>query len=197
MSLGISERVATTEETQRAALDNVFARLRVAMPGIIVSFDAQAQTAAVRPAIRERVKINGTEQNTDLPLLPDVPVVFPHAGGFCLTMPVIPGDECLVIFADMCIDGWWEAGGVQNMAEKRRHDLSDAFAILGPWSQPKRLAGYSAAAAQLRNAAGTVGIEISNTGVAIKGALTINGQAYASHTHTAPYNGGTTSGVNS
>jgi hypothetical protein len=196
MSLGISERVATPEETQRAAMDHLLAQLRVALPGIIASFDPQTQTAVVQPAVRERVKIGGVERDVDLPLLPDVPVVFPRAGGFCLTLPVKPGDECLVVFADLCIDGWWAAGGAQNMAEKRRHDLSDAFAILGPWSQPRRVSGYSASGAQLRNDAGTVRVEVSNVGVSITGALTVNGQAYLSHTHTAPYNGGTTSGVN-
>jgi hypothetical protein len=196
MSLGITERISTQEETQRAALDNVFARLRVALPGIIHSFDPQAQTAVIQPAIRERIKLNAVEQDLDLPLLPDVPVVFPRAGGFCLTMPVKPGDECLVIFADLCIDGWWTAGGVQSMAEKRRHDLSDAFALLGPWSQPRRVAGFNMNAAQLRNDTGTAVLEVSATGVSITGPLTINGQSYLAHTHTAPYNGGTTSGVN-
>jgi hypothetical protein len=176
-------------------MDLTLDQLRVALPGVIAIFDSQTLTAVVQTAVGERVKIGGVEQDVDLPLLPDVPVVFPRAGGFCLTLPVKPGDECLVVFADLCIDGWWSAGGVQNMAEKRRHDLSDAFALLGPWSQPRRISNYSASAAQLRNDAGTVRVEVSNAGVAITGALTINGQAYQSHAHTAPYSGGTTSGV--
>lgn len=66
--------------------------------------------------------------------------MMPRGGGFALTFPVAAGDECLVVFADACIDSWWQSGGVQNQAEKRRHDLSDGIVIPGLWSQPNKLA---------------------------------------------------------
>lgn len=55
----------------------------------------------------------------DLPILPDVPVVFPGGGGFALTFPVAAGDECLVVFASRCIDAWWQSGGVGEPMEPR------------------------------------------------------------------------------
>jgi hypothetical protein len=95
----------------------------------------------------------------------DVPIVFPSAGGFSLTVPVVPGDECLLIFSDTCIDSWWQSGGVQDPMCLRRHDLSDAFAILGPKSQIKKLTGYSTDSVQLRNEAGDVFVEVTHTNI--------------------------------
>jgi hypothetical protein len=141
-------------------------RMRVAVPGIIQSFNATAQTVTVQVAIRERVNLNGNLSWETIPLLVDVPIFMPRAGGFTLTMPVTAGDECLVVFGDNCMDAWWQSGGVQNQVEKRRHDLSDGFAIVGIWSQPRVLPDYKTDAAQLRNDAGDVYVEIDGQGKA-------------------------------
>ncbi|GAB6170542.1 hypothetical protein JCM15765_03990 [Paradesulfitobacterium aromaticivorans] len=150
--------------------------IRVAMPGIIQSFDPAEQTVMVQPAIKERVvDQSGNIQMVSLPLLLDVPIVIPRAGGIVLTMAIQQGDECLVIFADSCIDAWWVYGDVQTQAEKRRHDLSDAFAILGTWSQPKRITNYSTTSAQLRTEDGAQCIDISSSGIDLRGNITKNG----------------------
>ena len=81
----------------------------------------------------------GKTSSVNMPLLPDVPVVFPGGGGFTLTFPVASGDECLVVFASRCIDAWWQSGGVGEPMEPRMHDLSDGFALVGVRSQPHRL----------------------------------------------------------
>ncbi|TGE36036.1 hypothetical protein E4K67_22390 [Desulfosporosinus fructosivorans] len=162
--------------------------LRVAMPGIVQSFDPVEQTVTVQPSIKERiVDGEGNVSIVNLPLLLDVPISIPRAGGFALTMPVKPGDECLVIFSDMCMDAWWSQGGVQVQAEKRRHDLSDGFAILGTWSQPRRLADYSTTSAQLRSENGSSLIDIKDNEIDIvSNTVKINGVNFSNHVHMAP-----------
>lgn len=148
--------------------------LRVASPGIIQSFDSKEQTVTVQLAIREkRLEGDGTERWLDIPQLVDVPVVFPRAGGYVLTFPIKPGDECLVIFGDNCMDAWWQSGGVQNQIDCRRHDLSDGYAIPGPWSQPRTIPGYSTNSVQLRNESGSAYVELAGDTVNIVGG-TIN-----------------------
>jgi hypothetical protein len=49
------------------------------------------------------------------------------------------------------MDAWWQSGGVQNQLDRRRHDLSDGFAIIGVWSQPEVISDYSVDSARLRN----------------------------------------------
>jgi len=149
MSLGmdVGQRIGDEEEQLRRMMENAGANTRVAMPGEIVDFDAEKQTATVQPLIKEKVQ-GEWEQ---LPQLLDVPVFFPRAGGYCLTFPVKEGDECLIIFNDMCLDAWWQSGGIQNQLEMRRHDLSDAMALLGITSVPKAVTDYSEDSMQLRN----------------------------------------------
>nr|DAM97594.1 MAG TPA: baseplate component [Caudoviricetes sp.] len=144
-------------------------KMRVCVPGIIQSFDVAAQTVTVQPALREKMLADGDESWIDIPLLVDVPIVVPRAGGYALTLPIQAGDECLVVFGDMCMDGWWQSGGVQNQVECRRHDLSDGFAIIGVWSQPRVIPGYSTGSAQLRNDAGSAYVELAGDTINIVG----------------------------
>ena len=186
-------------ELYQQIMDETSTRIRVAEPGIIQSFDGK-NTVTVQLSIRERVQQPDlTYQWTDIPLLVDVPICIPSAGGFSLTLPIQQGDECLVVFADMCIDAWWENGGVQNQLEKRRHDLSDGFAIIGIKSQPRKLANYSTNSAQLRTDDGSVFVDVSTSGiklngnVAVTGTLTVDGINMNTHVHSDPQ-GGTTGG---
>lgn len=165
MAVTIGQRIGgkNREEIYLRMLENFGANLRVSVPGIVQDFDPITQTATVQPALRERIIQDDLNQQwMDIPLLLDVPIVLPRAGGFVLTMPIQQGDECLVIFADMCIDAWFSNGGVQNQMEKRRHDLSDAFAIIGAWSQPNRISNYSTTSAQLRTDSGSAYISVSS-----------------------------------
>ena len=94
--------------------------MHCAMPGIVKSYDPDTQSATIQLAIRNR---KGTA-NIEPPMLTDVPVYLPP--------PLVKtGDECLVVFADMCIDGWFYNGGIGNPISLRRHDLSDGFAFVG------------------------------------------------------------------
>lgn len=195
MAIPISQRIPNNQqELYRQMFDAYGRQLRVAEPGIIEAFDATTQTVTVQLAIRERVQNPDTLEYkwTAIPLLVDVPIMFPRAGGFVLTMPVQKGDECLVIFSDMCEDGWFQHGSVQNQAEIRRHDLSDGFCILGPWSQPNVIASYSTDSAQLRTEDGATYISLKSGEIDLHAtSVKINGLNFGSHVHSDPQ-GGTT-----
>ena len=134
------ERTPDQVEATRAALDGKQAEIWTALPGIVESFDPVAMTVAVQPAVKGQIEDeSGESSSVNLPLLVDVPVVFPSGGGFTLTHPVKKGDEALVIFSSRCIDGWWQEGGVGGAPDERMHDLSDGMAIVGPRSQAGRL----------------------------------------------------------
>lgn len=176
-----------------AAFEGHQAGVWTALPGIIQSFNAAKQTCVVQPAIQGRVQApDGSFSWVTLPLLLDCPVFFASGGGVTLTFPVVAGDECLVVFASRCIDQWWQSGAISVQAEMRMHDLSDGFAFVGFASNPKVIANISTTKAQLRNALGSVMVEVDPTGtltlsatnVNINGVLTINGQAYLTHHHS-------------
>lgn len=199
MARTVSERLGSFDELLRITKDEVSSNLRSAIPGIIKNFNSTTQTAEVQVAIREKVRdISLNETWVNIPLLLDVPIVMPRAGGYILAMPVEAGDECLVVFGDMCIDAWWSNGGVQNQIEKRRHDLSDAFAILGAWSQPRKISNYPTDAAQLRTEDGNTYIELKDGEINLVAAsVKINSQEFSTHTHSGVTTGsGDTGGVN-
>ncbi|NRN30669.1 phage baseplate assembly protein V [Photorhabdus heterorhabditis] len=161
MPVSTESRTGDLSETLKAINHALSSQLRVAIPGIIQSFNADAVTCVVQPSIKSSIADQeGKTTSVSLPLLVDVPVIFPRGGGVTLTFPVKAGDECLVVFADRCIDFWWQSGGVQEPADQRQHDLSDAFAIIGPQSQSKRISGISTSTAQLRSDDGAVYIEL-------------------------------------
>ena len=191
------ERAPSERREQDLKLRQTANNLRVAMPGIIQSFDATEQTVTVQCAIREKINMDGDLSWQEIPLLLDVPIIFPRAGNYILTMPIQAGDECLVVFGDSCMDAWWQSGGVQNQIDCRRHDLSDGYAIVGLYSQPRRINNYSTSTAQLRNLSGDAYVELSGSNinivgnsvtisannVTIGGSTTIDGRSFMGHTH--------------
>lgn len=154
-------------EAVRTSLDGRQAEIWTALPGIINSFDPDAMTVSVQPAIKGTTTApNGTDVSVALPLLVDVPIQFPQGGGFCLTFPIVAGDECLVVFASRCIDGWWQSGGIQPPAEHRMHDLSDGFALIGVRSQARKLdPAINTSDVQLRSDDGNNYVAITPDGV--------------------------------
>ncbi len=129
-----------TDVFERAFTKQI-AGLRVAMPARIERYDAAKQVVDVAPALKERTENEtGTFDVEALPILRNVPVQFPGGGGFALTFPVAVGDECLLIFSDRSLDVWKSKAGQVDPVDVRRHDLSDAVALLGVRSQPNKLA---------------------------------------------------------
>lgn len=162
MAISVSERAGDKQALLEVLRHTISSQLRVALPGIIQSFDAETITCTVQPAIKGVISdAQGRAQSVALPLLVDVPVIFPRGGGVTLTFPVSAGDECLVVFGDRCIDFWWQNGGVQETIDPRQHDLSDAFAFVGPQSQAKKISGISLHAAQLRSDDGAAFVEVA------------------------------------
>jgi hypothetical protein len=174
------ERYGSPEVMLRAMLDGMRNSLWTALPGSVVSFDADKVTAVVQPAIGGTiVQQDGTRKAVNLPVLTDVPVCFPRGGGCTLTFPVKAGDECLIVFASRAIDAWAQSGGVQPPSDTRRHDLSDAFAIVGPQSQAHKIGSISTSKAQLRSDDGSTFIELDPAGQIVKvtapGGINLNG----------------------
>ncbi|EMF7563557.1 translation initiation factor IF-2 [Serratia marcescens] len=161
MPVSIPSQVGGEQNMAAALTDDIMSNLRVALPGIIQSFDPETVTCVVQPAVKGYESDDaGKKSSLSLPLLVDIPVIFPRGGGVTLTFPVKAGDECLLVFADRCIDFWWQNGGVQEPVDGRMHDLSDAFAIVGPQSQSQKISGISSSAAQLRTDDGAAFIEL-------------------------------------
>ena len=112
--------------------------------GKITSVDLSKQTVDVQILHKRINEKNLTRRELrDYPLLVGVPFVVLGGGGGHLTFPVSVGDNCLLMFCDFEIDHWWDSGEAQPSNFERRHDISDAFALIGVHSLIDLIQGYS------------------------------------------------------
>lgn len=152
------------QESLRTVMEGHQAGLWTALPAIINGFDPVAMTISCTPSIQAIVTDrNGAMSHVTISQLVDVPVCFPHGGGYLITFPIRSGDECLVVFSSRCIDGWWQSGQVAPQTDRRMHDLSDGFAIVGPYSQVKKPAvPVSTTALEIRSEDDTLSVKLDH-----------------------------------
>jgi phage baseplate assembly protein gpV len=170
----------------QALLKSWQSNIFTALPGIYQAAGKGNQTANVQPSVKAKVLgQDGSWSDMSLPMCINCPVVWPGGGGFQLTFPLSKGDEGLIVFAQRCIDSWWESGGIQSQAEMRMHDISDGFFIPAMLSQSKAPAtAASTSTVQLRSGDGATYIEVAagnlvnvhaSAGTTITGPVTITG----------------------
>lgn len=123
----------TLSEVISRALDLRLAEVRVTLPGLIHSYDALTQQAHVQPLLKEAfLDEDGNRQLEALPIITNVPVMFPSGGGYRITFPVVSGDTCLLIFSASSMDRWLaEGGGPLDPNVDHQHSLTDAVCIVG------------------------------------------------------------------
>ena len=170
----------------QALLKSWQSNIFTALPGIYEAAGKGNQTANVQASVKAKVLgQDGNWSDMTLPMCINCPVVYPGGGGFQMTFPLSKGDEGLIVFAQRCIDAWWERGGVQSQAEMRMHDISDGFFIPAMLSQSKAPAtAASTSTVQLRSSDGATYIEVAagnlvnvhaSAGTTITGPVTITG----------------------
>lgn len=111
--------------------------VNTAIPGEIIAFNPVLQTVTAKPCIKGTTITNeGQTVFVPLPQIIEVPVYFPFSTttGFSLTYPVVPGDQCLLLFSQRSFDNWLTMGSVQDPSEPgepRSHQYPDALALIG------------------------------------------------------------------
>ena len=166
MAISLNERSPDMLQIIKDAIRGELANLWTSLPCEVESYDHDAVTVTAQPTIKIPVRnVEGKVELVQLPLLMDVPVMFPCAGGFTITHPIKKGDECFVSFASRNIDLWWQSGGVQSPFDTRKHDLSDGFAFFRPQSQAKKISSISTTDLEIRNDENTCKIQITPGGV--------------------------------
>jgi len=196
------ENLSTLASNIKNGIEARMKELHTSMPGIIESVDFSNQTLTVQPAIRRIFVTRDGDKEilvpTDLPILINVPFIYPRGGGYSITLPVAKGDECLLNFSERSIDNWHNTGKVSKPLGKRFHSLSDATAIVGLSSIPNKIENYSNSELQLRKDDGSAVISIkpdssikmqnSNGFVELQanGQFNINGVIFDIHYHDQP-----------
>jgi hypothetical protein len=176
---------ARTSQTQPELSDllalwkkNIFLSLNCHHVGIIQSFDAENQTVTATVAYQKTQferQANGTYAPIlkSYPVLVDMPVIILQGGPAYLTMPIAPGDECLVLFNDRAIDNWFASGQQQPNPNGRMHSISDGFALVGVRSLARKFEEFDQTRATF--AYGTTKVAVGEDKVLIRNeATTLN-----------------------
>lgn len=109
--------------------------------GEIQEFNAADQTASVQLVIKQVIDVDyqGVERFQDISLLLEVPVLFLGNDTSYLTIPPKAGDTCIVLFNDRDLENWYFNGGQSAPKTYRKHDFTDAMAIVGLKNQQNKI----------------------------------------------------------
>lgn len=174
------------ESQIKRAQSNIY----TALPAKVISFDGHTVNCQV---MVNRVMKNG--QEITIPPLVDVPAQFPHAGGFCITVPIKAGDEGLVIFSSRCIDGWFASGNASKPLDNRINDLSDGFFIVGCNSVPNKIPDFYHDGVSMQTDDGSTHIRLTNGTIYIKGNIKHEGNTVQIGSYNQTGGNTTSSGI--
>lgn len=122
----------TEPELIARAQESRVADIYTAMPGRIESYDPETQCADITPMLR---RPQGTEDDgityEDLPVIPNVRVLFPRGGSITISWPLVKGDTVGLLVTNWSMDTWRQSGEVSNPGDLRMHSLGSCFAIPG------------------------------------------------------------------
>jgi hypothetical protein len=115
------------------------ADVNVSLPGVVLSYNATAQTATIQPTIRQGFLEEDDEDGEEklwwgrIPAIPNVPVAHWRVGGFAIHAPLQPGDFVTLVVTDRSIDEFMATGSPDcTPQDTRRFDWTDAVALPMP-----------------------------------------------------------------
>lgn len=157
-SIGKPDFPAIVEGTKRQVMQS----MNCVQIGEIQSFDATTQLASIKIAMKQVKDImeDGTRILQEFPLLLECPVFFLFGGDDFMSMPIEPGDSCIILFNDREIDQWLNKGADQYPVSIRYHDISDAIALVGIRPLTNSVVGYITNGIRLSHGNGNSKIDI-------------------------------------
>jgi hypothetical protein len=143
----------TDDEVIANAIRSHLTQIWSAMPAIVAKDTTDGHIAQLQIAVNGTViDGDGKKTNPAYPLIDDVPIHHHGGGKNVHTMPVVKGDETLVVFSSRPHDTWHQNGGTENNPiDSRTHHMSDGFTIRGYRSDPRKIKNVSNVSAQNRS----------------------------------------------
>lgn len=120
----------TLAETMRQSIENLLVDIHTALPARVESFDGQKSMVSVQPLLKRKFRTETDAIN--LPIISNVPVIFPRTANAFIKMPIAKGDQGLIVFSERSLDKWLDSGGESiSPDDPRKFDLSDAVFLPG------------------------------------------------------------------
>lgn len=144
-------------------MKNVMLNLNCHAIAVVKEVNYQNQTLSAEVVYKKVRLVRGNnavyrEETQAYPILIDCPFLKMSGGTAGLSMPIKPGDECLICFNDRCIDDWFTSGQQVNLSSNRLHSMSDAIALVGITSLQNKWSNYDEDRAVLFNGSAKVAV---------------------------------------
>lgn len=137
-------KTPTLAHLLKTAIEHRLLDVHTALIAKVERYDAEKQLVDVAPVLKRSIKtLDGEWAHESLPVLCDVPVLFPRAGGFFLSFPIQAGDFVQLIFNEASIEAWL-TDKAPNTPCNQRFSLEGAVAIPGVFPLNKALSGAHA-----------------------------------------------------
>jgi hypothetical protein len=130
----------TIDQLIKDAVEGFLLDVHTQARGNVVSYDEATKTCEVKLAAKRPVPDGeGGFVFEEIPNIPNVPVAWPSAGGFCLHWPLAVGDSVFVTFDEVDVQRWEDSGEVCEPGWLER------FGMSSPLAHPYSRAGVSGA----------------------------------------------------
>ena len=182
------------------AIERALKGINTAMPGEVISYDADTRRANVRGSI-QLLMVDGT--TVDRPVIANAPVVFPMSGTFAMTWPLHAGDPVLLVFSQRGIGNWkrehaQSPPAVDSLLSERDAMVIPGFGPSGMHEPDIRIVATDdsltvqrADAERIRFASDGITIESAGTVSVTGGNVSIAGTATVNSVSVADANAGT------
>lgn len=153
MSNRIQNETPSWAKIIKDVIEARLAEVHVSLPARIESYDGSK--ASVKPLLRR--KYFDEASPVELPVITNVPVIWPQTADAVVILPLKKGDTGTLLFSERSLDSWKIAGGITNPNDPRKFALSDAqfFPGLKPFNAAS---DYDASRIVIRNAKGKIAI---------------------------------------
>ena len=150
--------------------DQIRAELNCIAIGTVIAFNQNEQSVTVSinylRTIFGAVPVDSpaTDQSSNktvsYPQLVKCPLLVNRGGNGLITFPVMPGDNCVLLFNDRDIDTWWTTGSPNSAPNSYRiHDLNDALVFVGVGTQNNPILDYNMNGPEIRNLLAKLSVE--------------------------------------
>jgi hypothetical protein len=130
----------TIDQLIKDAVEGFLLDAHTQMRGNVVSYDEATKTCEVKLAAKRPVPDGeGGFVFQEIPNIPNVPVAWPSAGGFCLHWPLAAGDSVFLTFDEVDVQRW------ENTGEVCEPGWLERFGLSSPLAHPYSRAGVSGA----------------------------------------------------
>lgn len=158
-----------TEQIGRT-IEEFLSGIHTAVPGEIKQFNPATCTASILPKGQFK---SPDGRVFDYPVINEVPVVFIQGGqDVTIAYPIKAGDGCLLIICEQALD-YWKYGG--DTKTDLKHDLTNAVALPGLFNRPNATVKEAIENDSIIIKKGNNQITLSQSGIAIRGDLTVDG----------------------